>query len=128
MPNPQVPFTNTAINTITPKAADGSVQAVGSLSITIDDYATAYVAKYPAAGLNGFILVPRNTDVGVKTVNVTANATDVNGNTIPSVSFAYEIDGATPPPLATSLQFGTPSIGAFGGVPADPGSATVKLV
>lgn len=127
--NPQVPLTSTCIDTIVPKAADGSQQSVKSLAVTIDDYATAYVAKYPGAGTNGFIVVPKNqAQVGTKTVTVSAHATDLDGNALPLATQAYDIVGAPPPPLATQLVLGTPSVGAFPGVPADPGAATATLV
>jgi hypothetical protein len=127
--NPQVPLNNTSIDTITPKAADGSQQNVGSLTVTIDDYATAYVAKYPGTSPNGFIVVPKNpAQVGTKTVTVTAHATDLDGNSLPAGTQSFDIVGATPPPLATTLVMGTPQVGAFPGVPPDPGSSTATLV
>jgi len=127
--NPQVPLNNTATDTIIGKAADGSTQQFGSLSITIDKYSVAYVAAYPAAGPNGFIVVPKNpSQVGTITVTVTANATDLAGDVLPPVSQAFDIVGATPPPLVTSAQLGTPNAGVFLGSFPDPGSGTVKLI
>lgn len=127
--NAQVSLNNSAIASITPKASDGSTQSVGSLAVTIDDYATAYVAKYPPAGLDGFIVVPKNpSQVGTRTVTVTAHATDVNGVAIPLSTVALDIVGATPPPPATSLTIGGPQVGVFPGVPPDPGSSTATIV
>jgi hypothetical protein len=126
--NTQVPLGNSVINTITPKAADGSQQSVGSLAVTIDDYTTAFVAKYLAAGNNGFIVVPKNpSQVGTKTVTVTAHGTDIDGNALPPATVSYDIVGAPPPPLATSLNIGGGTVGAFSGA-VDPGTSTATIV
>ena len=126
--NPQVPLTQRAINSVIGLDTSGHQETLSSLTLTIDDYATAYVVAYPPGGTNGHIIVPKNlSQVGTKVVTITANAKDADGNPL-TATFQYDIVGATPPPDATILQFGTATVGSFGGVPADPGSATIVLI
>ncbi len=126
MPNPQVPVNSKAINSAVGLNASAQPAALASLTLTVDNYAAAYVAPFPAAGIHGHVIVPKNTaQVGNVTVTVTANATDAAGVVIPPATFAYDIVGAPPPPPAVSVAFGTATVGAFGGVPGDPGSPTV---
>lgn len=127
--NPQVPLNQVAINSVIGLDPAGHVEALSSLTLTIDRYDVAFVGACPGAGTNGHAIVPKNhSQVGTITVTITATGKDAEGNLLPPASLAYDIVGATPPPDATVLQFGSAQVGVFPGIPSDPGSATITLI
>lgn len=97
-------------------------------TVSVDDYASAYIAKTGKA--NEYMLVPKITlNPGQKvTVNVTFSAIASDGTKIADFAVGFELDGA-PEPVATQLVLGavtTPNA-ADVSVPGDPGSASISI-
>ena len=124
----QVPLNKQFIDTIPAVDASGNPAGLSALSLMIDDYQTAYVAACPGAGINGFMVTPKNQSLmGIKTVTITANAKDANGTMLPAVSLSLDIMGTPVPNPAQSISFGTGLVGTFPSTP-DPGSDTAVLI
>jgi len=133
MTNPQIPLGGPSfVGTLGGRDSSVSPAQLSSLTLSISDYTTAYVAASPGSNSGtdkGFQVVPKlQTLVGVRTVTITASARDQNGNTLPLQTFAVDIMGTPAPNPAVSLQFtATPGVGTFPLNP-DPGTATATLI
>lgn len=110
------------------KDLSNTVQSLGSLSATVDDYTTAYVVKYPDAV--SFALVVKVTPAAGASipVNVTLHGTDLKGNALPAITQAFTIQGPPAAPLAVSVNLAGISDEAVGSQPADPGTPTAVLI
>lgn len=130
MSNQVIPYaTNSRVQANTPVALDANgVPRSFTGTVSIDDYATAYVAKQG----NQIYVVPKNTVVQgqTKTVTVTISGSAVSGAVIPSVVTAFDVSGPAAPPDATHFQvpltwnYSTDPAASY---PADPGSNTVSI-
>jgi hypothetical protein len=127
MANIQIPLSAQAVGIAFGADSSSTPRSLSSLALSIDDKTAAYVASYPGEGLGGFIVIPNQSLAGTKTVTITSAATDANGGALPPSTVQFDIVGSSPPPLATSVQFGSVRVGNFPGLPSDPGFSAVLI-
>jgi len=124
-----IPNGSWAVQFVEGADSTGARLPLATVSATVDDYTSAYVADLPSsANATRYALVPRaSLGAGVvKTVTVTIHATSQDGTAIPPTTQQFQVSGAAPPPQATQLTLAAPTIGS-GGLPADPGSPSATL-
>jgi hypothetical protein len=113
--------------TVEAQAPDQSFQNLSSLTATLDDYTDAYIAATGSG--TQFAIVPKGgypAQGTSRTVNVTLQAASVDGTALPAYVQPAVIQGPPAPPQATVLIDVTTVTKTT--VPADPGSATIKLI
>lgn len=130
MSNQVIPFaTNSRVQANAPVALDASgIPRTFAGTVSIDDYATAYVAKQG----NQIYVVPKSTVAQgqTKTVTVTISGNAASGAAIPSVVTLFDVPGPAAPPDATHFQvpmtwsYSTDPAASY---PADPGSNSVSI-
>lgn len=123
-----VPVDNIAIFTVSALDDTGTSRAATG-TISIDDYATAYVAK----NAGGQVVLVTRTGIPsagqAKAVNVAVDGNDAQGNPIPQLIIPFTLQGPPAPPNATHFaQSGMAVRDKIGyPVPVDPGSAGIPL-
>jgi hypothetical protein len=132
MPNPQINPGQSAVVGISGQGTGGTVLPLGSLSVSIDNYAAAFVAKIqPDNNAQAYYnLVPKSVPAGTTvTVTVTLSGTNQAGVALPSVTQQFDLIGAALPPQDTAIVPSAPNISTqFATSSTDPGTATVQLI
>ena len=114
----------TTVSVLTASNAPGTYTG----SISTDDNVFSYIAKDASSG-RIYLVVKHLPPAGqTVTVNVTINASDVNGNALPPVVQAFDIVGPPPPPPVTHIAAPVWTlVNDFTAFPADPGVSTIAL-
>lgn len=132
MANPQINPGQSAVGGVNGQGAGGTTLPLGSLTVSIDNYAAAFVAKIQPdnAAQAYYNLVPKSVPAGTTvTVTLTFNGTNQAGVALPPVTQQFDLIGAPLPPQDTAIVLSPPNVSTqFATASTDPGSATVTLV
>ena len=131
MPNPQIQPGESAVVGIIGQNGTSTLP-LGSLSVSIDNYGAAFVAKIqPDMSAQAFYnLVPKSVPAGTTiTVTVTLNGTSQNGVVLPPITAQYDLVGPPVGPQANEIVTSPANISSqFVTSSVDPGSGTVVLI